>query len=430
MNVFVFRNKIDLSFIKVNPGEWVVLKPNFVKENLENNVNEWECVITSPVIIKTVCEYVCEQLQGKGKVTICDAPQTDSSFSKIAERLNLYQIAEDCKNKYNVTVEVVDLRNEEWENVGGVITARKKLKGDPQGAVLFNLGKDSLFYKHKGEGKYYGADYDTGFINDHHKGLTQEYLVSATPILADVFINLPKMKTHKKTGVTLSLKNLVGILADKNYLPHHTVGSPNDGGDQFPDMTLFRKLENISSSAVRKIALNIPYIGPKLAIKMRRSGTKIFGSGDKVIRSGNWYMNDTTWRMALDLNRCLLYGNPDGTLRKTNSKRYYTIIDGIRGMEGNGPMQGSSIESNIVIAGTDPVATDIVASKYMGFDWNKIPIIREALKLKSYPISNVTPDDIEIESDLKEWNLKFSEFNKKDFMHFKPHFGWIGQIEH
>ena len=70
-----------------------------------------------------------------------------------------------------------------------------------------NLGKDSLFYGYKGEGKYYGADYDFKEVNSHHIKDRQEYLICGTPICADVFISLPKLKTHKKTGVTLSIKN-------------------------------------------------------------------------------------------------------------------------------------------------------------------------------------------------------------------------------
>ena len=50
---------------------------------------------------------------------------------------------------------------------------------------------------------------------------------------ADVVINLPKLKTHKKTGVTISLKNMVGINGYRNCLPHHTIGTPDASGDEF-----------------------------------------------------------------------------------------------------------------------------------------------------------------------------------------------------
>ena len=369
-------------------------------------------------------------MHGRGKVTICDAPQTDSSFSKIAERTGLYQIAADCQNKYKVEVEVIDLRNEEWTNRGGIIIERKKLSGDPNGVIAFNLGKQSLFYGYKGEGKYYGADYDEASINEHHQGEKQEYLICATPILADVFINLPKLKTHKKTGITLNLKNLVGINADKNWLPHHTTGSLGNGGDQYPKLSLKRKLEQIAVRFARILSLKLPFFGPKLAIQLRKAGTKAFGSTKQVIRSGNWYGNDTTWRMALDLNRCLFYGNADGTFKSVSSKRYYSVLDGIIGMEGDGPMQGDPVNTNLVITGTDPVAVDIVAARVMGFDWRKIPVIREAINLKSMPITNIRPDEIEVFSDNPEWNGNFLDIEKKEFFNFRPHFGWKNKIEY
>ena len=61
---------------------------------------------------------------------------------------------------------------------------------------------------------------------------------------------------------------------------------------------------------------------------------KVFGA-THIIREGTGRGNDTTWRMTLDLNRCLIYGNPDGTFRKTK-KRYYSVIDGVIAMEGAG----------------------------------------------------------------------------------------------
>lgn len=428
--VYIFKGRVDLSFIKVNPGDWVVIKPNLVKEHKENDPAEWRSVITSPELIEQVCVDVCEKLQGRGKVTICDAPQTDSSFAKIAQRLGLAAIARTCQERYGIPVEAVDLRNEEWTNEGGIITERKSLAGDPAGALAFNLGRDSLFYGYKGEGRYYGADYDAGVVNSHHHGEVQEYLICATPVLADVFINMPKMKTHKKTGVTLNLKNLVGINADKNWLPHHTEGSPSNGGDEYPDLTVKRRLERFAVKFARKIALQIPSLGPKLAIRLRRAGTTVFGQGSSVIRSGNWYGNDTTWRMALDLNRCLLFGNKDGTIRSSDPKRYYCLIDGIVGMDGMGPMQGDPVASGVVIAGTDPVTVDMVAARVMGFDWRNLAIIREAYNLKTAPITQWRPDDVTVSSDVAEWNGRFLDIEGKTFLSFEPHFGWKGKIEY
>lgn len=426
---FINKKSIPLAHIRLKPNDWVVIKPNLVKESKETDPNEWESVITSPTLIRTVTEFVCQQLQSTGKITICDAPQTDSSFEKIAEKLGLYDLAKELTDKYGTPVEIIDLRNEEWTNEGGVITHRKKLTGDPNGAIAFNLGKQSLFYKHSGEGRFYGADYDYKSLNKHHQGEVQEYLICATPVLADVFICLPKLKTHKKTGVTLSLKNLVGINADKNWLPHHTFGSPNQEGDEYPDISLKRKIETFGSKAVKQLAITIPVMGPKIARYFRNKGATVFGKGSDTIRSGNWHGNDTTWRMTLDLNRCLLYGNPDGTLRNDHPKRYYTIVDGDIGMEGAGPMQGTPKRCGVYIGGSDPVAVDAVAATLMGLSWEKLPVIREAFNLQEFLITACKPEDITIESDVHEWNGTLENLQKQKHFDFEPHFGWKNHIE-
>ncbi len=430
MNVFVYRGRPDLSFIDVHPGDRVVVKPNLVKETNLGHPGEWESVITSGALIRAVVEHVAAALGGSGRISICDAPQTDSSFARIAELLELPRIAEETSRRFGVPVEVLDLRNEEWTAAEEVIVARRKRTGDPRGAIAFNLGRDSLFFGMEGEGRYYGADYDTTVVNAHHRGETQEYLVCATPILADVFINMPKLKTHKKAGVTLNLKNLVGINADKNWLPHYVHGAPANGGDQFPDLGLLQQVEQRAVALARNLALASPGgIGGLAVRKLRKAGKKAFGDAG-VIRSGNWHGNDTTWRMALDLNRCLLYGNPDGTLRRDAPKRYYSVIDGVVGMEGAGPMAGDPIASGVVIGGTDPVAVDMVAARVMGFDWRKIATIREAFAPRALPLTRTAPEDVSVVSDEAAWSGRFLEIEDREFLRFRPHFGWRGRIEY
>jgi len=428
--VYVYRGKPDLSVLKIFPGDWVVIKPNLVKQHKENDAKEWKSVITDGELIRDVTEYVCQQLHGKGRVTICDAPQTDSSFAVIRKLLRLDELALECADRYAIQVEVLDLRNEEWLSQGEIIVKREKLSGDPHGTIRFNLGKESLFFGHSGEGRYYGADYDAGEVNRHHHGELQEYLICATPIRADVFINLPKLKTHKKTGVTLNLKNLVGINADKNWLPHHTEAGSGKPGDEYPQATAWRLVEQKLVKITRQLALRIPILGPWAARAFRRLGKVIFGDGSKALRSGNWHGNDTTWRMVLDLNRCLLFGTPDGTLDYTQRKRYYSVLDGRIGMEGDGPMKGDPVASDLVIVGTDPVCVDVVASRIMGYDWRKIPVIREAFSFHKHPLTPFRPEQIQVEGDIPEWKGDFPQAEEKTFLFFKPHIGWRGHIEY
>lgn len=54
------------------------------------------------------------------------------------------------------------------------------------------------------------------------------------------------------------------------------------------------------------------------------------------------------------------------------------IIDGIVGMEGDGPIKGVPIEAGHLVFGTDPVATDVVTSRVMGLDPERIEYLMEA----------------------------------------------------
>ncbi|MBN1818409.1 MAG: DUF362 domain-containing protein, partial [Sedimentisphaerales bacterium] len=47
-------------------------------------------------------------------------------------------------------------------------------------------------------------------------------------------------------------------------------------------------------------------------------------------------------------------------------------IDGFEGMEGEGPVGGTPVDSRITIASCDPLAADKVATKVMGFDPDQI----------------------------------------------------------
>jgi uncharacterized protein (DUF362 family) len=47
---------------------------------------------------------------------------------------------------------------------------------------------------------------------------------------------------------------------------------------------------------------------------------------------------------------------------------YLSIIDGIIGMEGMGPVSGTPVRVGAILFGTDPVATDHAVAKVMGFD--------------------------------------------------------------
>jgi uncharacterized protein (DUF362 family) len=52
-----------------------------------------------------------------------------------------------------------------------------------------------------------------------------------------------------------------------------------------------------------------------------------------------------------------------------------TVVDGSMAMEGEGPTGGSLVPMNVIIAGTNPLATDMVAAAVMGFGVNDVPTL-------------------------------------------------------
>jgi len=57
-----------------------------------------------------------------------------------------------------------------------------------------------------------------------------------------------------------------------------------------------------------------------------------------------------------------------------------TVIDGFVGMEGQGPIDGTPVQMNLIIAGTDVVATDATACRVMGINPYEIKHIRKAFE--------------------------------------------------
>jgi uncharacterized protein (DUF362 family) len=58
-----------------------------------------------------------------------------------------------------------------------------------------------------------------------------------------------------------------------------------------------------------------------------------------------------------------------------------TLIDGIVAMEGQGPIRGPSRQFGWLIAGTDPIACEMVCCRLIGLEPQQVPIIRTATTL-------------------------------------------------
>ncbi|WP_428378269.1 DUF362 domain-containing protein [Olsenella sp. Marseille-QA0557] len=411
----------------VRPGDRVFIKPNWVQERHQTR-DEWEQMITHPAVITATLDLVVERLQGNGSIILGDSPMTPADFSKIIELMPLERWRKHCEEN-GVAFSLVDMRNERWNtSKDGVILESFQLPGDPDGKILYNL-EDRLSEFHGKKvtpGGYYGASYDTAETNRAHDGINNLYEMGASVMLSDVFVNLPKLKTHKKAGMTCCLKNLVGVSTNKNLLPHHTAGTPEIGGDQFASSGASRKAEGAMTEKAKRLARS-SRIAARLLVPMKWAAKKLMGDNRSVVRNGSWYGNDTIWRTILDLNKILFYGDTKGNIGEAVARRYVAIVDGVVAGEGEGPLEPDRVEAGILICGNNPVAIDVIASKLIGFDYEKVPSIAKAFDIQELPLIDGRANSLRCSIN----GGPYVEIGEVPAMfRFVPPSGWTGHIEH
>ena len=411
----------------VPPGGSVVLKPNFIRHWNPGPApaSSVDSVITHGAVVRALADLAFRAVGERGRVTIAEAPQQDCDFEQIRRIAGLDEMQADFATR-GLQLEVIDLRRETVVFEDGIITKRRPLAGDPLGYREVDLGAHSFF---EGSGldarSFRGADYDPGPTVENHQKGRHAYLLSETALRADLLVNIPKWKTHKKTGVTLALKNLVGINGDKNWLPHHTVGA---NGDEFASWGALDRARSRGVEIARRWLARGRGIGVLRALRRAESRVR----GDAFIRSGNWHGNRTTWRMVCDLNRCVYYSDAKGLHIDAPGpvRRVISVLDGIVAGEGEGPLAPRDVSLGVVLAALDPVALDLVAVRLMGFDAMRIPKIREAMHSLSPRITAVRePADVEVseftESGVRRAPLATLPVERE----FDPHSGWRGSVE-
>ncbi|HVZ39609.1 MAG TPA: DUF362 domain-containing protein [Candidatus Kapabacteria bacterium] len=406
----------------VRPGDNVVLKPNFVR-HYHRLGKPLDCVITHASVLRPIMDYVWIALQGRGEIVVADSPQGDSNWDQLVERNGATSLFAYYTGHATSTllIELRDLRKE-WTvyKHGGVIWDRIRLKGDPHGYSTVALDADSEYTAMRNK-NYYGADYDRDRTKQFHNETANRYNIANTILRADVFICVPKLKVHRKVGVTLNIKNLIGVNGEKNYLPHFVVGSPDKGGDEFSNDTfnnrIDRKLKDV-------LLWKHHSIGKYLYVAWHALDKFILRKfqPEQSFVKGDWWGNDTTWRSAVDLNKILLYCDREGRMHDTVQRRYLSIIDGIVGGEAEGPLTPDPVYSGVMLGGFDPLTVDIFASTVMGIDWHRLKMLIGAAHLGKYPLTDVEAGTYTVSSDVEH------DFSLPLF-HFRPPAGWVGHVE-
>jgi hypothetical protein len=134
----------------------------------------------------------------------------------------------------------------------------------------------------------------------------------------------------------------------------------------------------------------------------------------------------------LDLNKIVAYGQPDGSLRLGDSKhrrRHLVLVDGIVAGQGNGPMNPDLLPAGIILFGTNPPSVDAAATVIMGFDPEKVPIVRQAFCCSSYPLSEWHWRDVNVVAVDPGLSGSLADIEVTATLQARPHFAWCGHIE-
>jgi len=85
--------------------------------------------------------------------------------------------------------------------------------------------------------------------------------------------------------------------------------------------------------------------------------------------------------------------------------RVFSIVDGIVGMEGNGPIQGSEIASGVVVAGADAVAVDATCCRVMRLDPLRVGYLRLSASVRQLGEEMIPQTGERIESVARRFAL-------------------------
>lgn len=379
----------------LHPGSKVVIKPNLVLHENEGP-DSLLPLITHPYLIQAV---VTEVLRAEpGTVLVGDAPIQKCEFNSLLHSTGLDVWAEDLHERDKRFKGIEDLRRTTCTGALGIRVARENLRSEDE-FVRFDLAEDSLLERVSEKAACFRVgDYDPSFLARTHAKGKHQFLISRHIIDADVVINLPKLKTHKKAGITCALKNLVGINGNKEYLPHHRVGGSDAGGDCYPGRSPIKRFleyaldRQVVASSYREAALwRASAIGARIICRLQ---------GDKIDIGGSWSGNDTIWRTCLDLNRILLYGTSDGRMSDGIRRSVIHIADAIVAGQGDGPLAPDPLRMGLLLASRNAAAMDCVGAHLLQYEVERLPIVRHAFDEFKYRIAAFTPAHIQLKGDI------------------------------
>ena len=378
----------------INPGSRVFILCNFVYQRRLNETKQnfyGKC--THGSVLAAIIDYCLRANGPNGDVYFGNAPLQSCHWESVLSDTGALNIYNYCKER-GMNVKSKDLRlfvaERGWAgNIGWI-----EKRNDDEG-IEVDLGEDSLleelYRNNKRSARFRISDYNPARLEEFHKLHSHRYIIHKDILESDVILSLPKLKTHEKVGVTCGLKGFVGTIGHKDCLAHHRFGGPEISGDEYPMGSISHHLmssfhDYVYSGGYPGLMSNLLHIVDK---NLRRL-YKLSGG----ISAGAWYGNDTAWRMALDIARIVYYADKSGKMCDIPQRRHLSLIDGIIGGEGNGPLSPKAVDSGVLIFSDNVAMGDRIACRLMGYDPNDIPIVREAFHDMRYSLVPDKNEDI------------------------------------
>lgn len=411
----------------------VVIKPNWVMHECDPAYPIAALVTDARVIVETV-RAAFELFPSVERVTVGDCPEQRADWRLLCEQSGLSRWIDPLESQFAGRLAFRDLRNVVFRQVGDALVEDDGAPhGDPAGYREVQLHGESHLEPIADQADNFSIhDHDTALTRGGHRRGDHRYLVCQSVLDADLIINLPKWKAHSKSGLTGALKNLVGINGDKSYLPHFRRGSPRWGGDEYSDegRWLYWAQNNLFQLVRGTVAYDLLRPGWK-AVKQvnnairRRSSTPRSMPADFYVVGGSWHGNQTVWRMIYDLNLVLQRADRNGRLQPAPQRDTVSIVDGLVGGEGDGPLKARPRDTGMLFAGRDPFAIDATLAWMMGFDPDAIPMLDRRADFIGRGWGDFSLHDLTITVDGVPQRLCDSPIN----FNFAPAPGWIGHIE-
>lgn len=353
-------------------GKTILLKPNLVKQCNPRKPYDPICLFTHPNFILATLRVLLEC--SPKAITVGDAPIQNCHWESMLHP-DFYDKINRLQKEFDVPIRVVDFRKVIFypdKNVFG----RSNRKDEDY--LVFDVANRSYLEPiTKDKNVFRVTNYNPDrMAKSHAKGM-HKFCVAKEVFDADIVITMPKTKTHRMACITNSLKVLVGINGDKDYLPHHRIGSERHGGDCYKDHSLCRSLSE------RLLDFSNRHQGKCYFGFVRKVASllwKLSFPTPETSSNAGWYGNDTVWRMVLDLNTIALYGKADGTLSDTPQRTLYTLTDAIIGGQGSGPLEPDPLALGFISFSNDPYLNDEVFGRLFNLDVERVPLLYQASK--------------------------------------------------